>query len=460
MCRALAAAMIPAITLCGCSEKDEPSIGNEGDGEGKFVFATTIEGATASAYDLITGPSLDEGNLTTVNNGLLNQGATQWVFHKNYLYALSYNQKNEGTTRSYILGSDGQMSQRDIEYRISRFSSYGAYDDDIITMSTGDGPAAFADQQGYRPQTLLITYLNVVNETCRANDTSTGAYSMENFLGNGEYVTLAGAEQSGSKLYCGAVPMGLSQYGVAYENRKWVRPGFEHLVHEQAGGSNASSYKAGELVGTQYPDECWVAIYDNADMTHPTLARTDKISTPCGRFRSQYYQTVWAADNGDVYVFSASYAKTMTDPLQKTTLPAGVCRIPAGSTSFDDYYCNIEAQTPGGNRTFMRCWPAGGNCFLMVMYDRSLTEKNPAATELAVFDAVSEKLTYVTGLPANVSSIGKNVFVQNETVYVSVNVKNEIPTIYAINTSTAKAVMGVSVNATEINGFGYLTPVK
>ncbi len=384
MARVLVATAIPAIALCACSDNDDqPVKPGESDDEinGKFVFAASIQNSSTS-YDLVTGTSLDEGFISTKDNGLLNPGATQWVFYKNYLYALTYNQGNAGTTRSYYLGTDGEMKARDIEYRISRFSSYGAYNDDIITMSTGDGPATLADSQGFLPKTLLVTYLNVVNETSRSNDTSTGAYSMENFLGNGEYVTLAGAEQSGSKLYCGAVPMGLSQYGVAYENRKWVRPGFEHLVHDEAGGSGAGSYKAGELVGTQYPDECWVAVYDNESMTNPKLAKTDKISTPCGRYRSQYYQTVWAAESGDIYVFSASYAKTMTDPGQKTTLPAGVCRIPAGATSFDDYYCNIEAQTPGGNRSFMRCWPAGGECFLMVMYDRSLTEKNPAATEL------------------------------------------------------------------------------
>lgn len=334
------------------------------------------------------------------------------------------------------------------------------YDDYIITMSTGDGPTTLADSHGYLPKTLLITYLNVENETSRSNDTSTGLYSMENFLGNGEYVTLAGAEQSGSKLYCGAVPMGLSQYGVATGNRKWVRPGFEHLVHEEAGGSGGGSYKAGELVGTQYPNECWVAIYDNEDMLNPTLAKTDKISTPCGRYRSQYYQTVWKADNGDIYVFSASYAKTMTDPKQQTTLPAGVCRIPAGSTQFDDYYCNIEAQSTNGNRSFMRCWPAGGNCFLMVMYDRALTEKNPAATELAIFNADSKKLTYVTGLPANVSSVGKTVYVGNGKVYIPVNVENEKPAIYGINTTTAQASRGVSIEANDITGFGYMTPKK
>lgn len=459
--RVFMTALIPFALLSSCSDNDEPGNGKEpDDSNGKFVFATTVQGSNATSYVLLTGETLDGGTLSTVNNGLLNDGATQWVFYRNYLYALTYNQGNAGTTRSYILGNNGKMEARSTEYRISRFSSYGAYDDDIITMSTGEGPASFADAHGYKPMTLLVTYLDVLNETSRTNDTSTGLYSMENFLGNGEYVTLAGAEQSGSRLYCGAVPMGLSQYGAAYENGKWIRPGFEHLVHTESGGSGSGAYKAGELVGTQYPDECWVAIYDNENMLNPVLAKTDKISTPCGRFRSQYYQTVWAADNGDIYVFSSSYTKTMTDPAQKTTLPAGVCRIPAGGTEFDDYYCNIEAQTPGGNRSFMRCWPAGGNCFLMVMYDKSLTEKNPAATELAIFDAAAKKLTYVTGMPSNIKSIGKTVYSQDGKVYIPVNVENEQPAIYAINTTTAQAAKGVTIEATDITGFGFLTPVK
>lgn len=459
---AIAAAMVPAAALTSCSDNDEPAQDDNGGSTagGKYVFATSVQGTSQTSYVLLTGESLDEGELSTVNNGLTNDGATQWLFYKDYLYALTYNQGNAGTTRSYVLNASGNMEARPTRYNISRFSSYGMYDDYIITMSTGEGPASLADAKGYKPMTLLVTYLDVYNEETSTNNTSTGLYSMENFLGNGEYVTLAGAEQSGSKLYCGAVPMGLSQYGVAADGGKWVREGYEHLVHTEAGGSGAGSYKAGELVGTQYPDECWVAIYDNADMLNPKLARTDRISTPCGRFRSQYYQTVWAADNGDIYVFSASYAKTMTDPGQKTKLPAGVCRIPAGKTEFDDYYCDIEAQTPGGNRSFMRCWPAGGDCFLMVMYDRSLTEKNPAATELAIFDASDRKLTYVTGLPAGVTSIGKTVYNRDGKVYIPVNVENEYPAIYAIDTKTAKAVKGVTIQATDITGFGYMTPVK
>jgi hypothetical protein len=86
-----------------------------------------------------------------------------------------------------------------------------------------------------------------------------------------------------------------------------------------------------------------VAIFSDETLSSKKLIRTDKISYACGRNKSQYYQMIWSAENGDIYVFSPSYAKTMTDVRQQTTLPAGVVRIKNGSTEFDpNYYVNIE----------------------------------------------------------------------------------------------------------------------
>lgn len=104
-------------------------------------------------------------------------------------------------------------------------------------------------------------------------------------------------------------------------------------------------------------------------MTSKKLIKTDKISYAAGRMKSQYYQMIWAADNGDVYVFSPSFAKTMTDARQKTTLPAGVVRIPSGSTEFDDYYCNLEALTNGNS--FLRSWHIADDYFMLLMYDQT-----------------------------------------------------------------------------------------
>lgn len=460
--RLMAAAMIPMVGLSACTNDDKDDDAPEGNGSPKFVFNVQLQGSGGTTANvLLTADNLDSGVVSAIDNGLTNDGATQWVFYKNRLFSLTYNQGNAGTTHNYILGTDGELKDLGDEYKISRFSSYGFYNDDIITMATGDGPDAFADANGYCPQTLAITYLNVSSQSTRTNDTSTGAYNMENLLGNGEYVTLSGAEQSGSKIYCGAVPMGLSQYGVAYENHKWVRPGYDDLITKASTGQGSNRTKPGMISGTQYPDSCWVAIYSSEAMTNPVIAKTDKISYAAGRFRSQYYQTVWAVDNGDIYVFSSSYAKNSTDPRQQTTLDAGVCRIKAGTTEFDDYYCNIEEQTPGQNRSFMRCFPAGGNCFLMLMYDRPVTDSNAAATELAIFNADTKKLTYVTGLPSGVSGFGKNVYTANGKVYIPVNVENEYPAIYAIDNATAKATKGVTFEgALDVTGFGYMTPVE
>ena len=62
----------------------------------------------------------------------------------------------------------------------------------------------------------------------------------------------------------------------------------------------------------------------------------------------------------------------MTDARQKTTLPAGVVRIPSGNTEFDDYYCNLEALTNGNS--FLRSWHIADDYFMLLMYDRPLTE--------------------------------------------------------------------------------------
>jgi hypothetical protein len=66
--------------------------------------------------------------------------------------------------------------------------------------------------------------------------------------------------------------MGLSQYGVKAEGGKYVK--YPELVKTEDGGSASSAYKKGELQWTQYPNEAWIAIYDNEKMENPKLIKT------------------------------------------------------------------------------------------------------------------------------------------------------------------------------------------
>ena len=426
-----------------------------------YVLATqgTFTGNTTNA--LVTASDLNSG-VVGMTNGLVNDGASYWVFYGDkYLYGLTYNQGNAGTTRSYVMNDDYTLAARPAEYAVRRFTTFGIYDRYIMTFSTGDGPAEWADANGFIPKSFLVSYLDVEAETYATNDTLEEHYLSENYLGNGEFVTLAGVEEVDGKIFSAAVPMGLSQYGVKAEGGKWVKPGNEDLVKTEAGGSGSGAYKEGELQWTQYPDECWVAIFEDETLAERKLIRTDKISYACGRNKSQYYQMIWTAESGDVYVFSPSYAKSMADERQQTTLPAGVVRIKAGTEEFDpNYYVNIEALTNG--ISFLRTWYIGGSKFLMLMYDMPLAPATTmTASRLAIFDVESASLTYVEGLPSaeRISGFGTTPYSEDGKCYIAVTLTDDYPAIYAIDAATAVATKGLTVEATQVRGIGRMAPM-
>lgn len=467
-----AMALIAAgVMTTSCSDDDNAGGGGGGNGgplAGRYVIGTTVSGSGTTTNLLTTAESLD-GEITPA--GLYNDGATYWVFHSNkYLYALNYHQGDAGTTYSYVRdAATGQIKQRDKEYFVTRFTTFGLYDDLIMTTSSGEGDPSWADPQtGYVPYVIKVGYLDTDAETFTSNTSGgTGSdaivtdrsYICENFLGNGEYVTLSGLEQVGGKIYSAAIPMGLSQYGCqqftddARTQYRWVRPGFEGLIKTESGGSGSSSYKKDQLQWTQWPDSCWVAIFTDKTLKEKKLLKTGRISYACGRNRSQYYQMVWATDDGRyVYVISPSYAKTMESELQQTTLPAGVVRIDTRTEQFDDYYCNLEELSPNG---IMRSWYIGGDKFLFLMYDAPITSSAKTANRLAVFSAGDKKLTEVSGLPADVSGFGTTPYMEGGAAYISVNTKTGSPAVWRIDAATGAAVKSLTVSgATTLTAVG------
>lgn len=459
--RNLSAVLLSATVAIACSEDhtDLPGLPDDGAGE-SFVMATSVQDGDKTANLLLTSDGLAGGNVSPINNGLVNDGATEWVFYQDrYLYALTYNQGNAGTTRSYVLGKDLQAQARSTEYKVSRFTSFGQYGKYIIAASTGDGPAAYADTNGNLPKMFLLTYLDVEAETAITSDSQDrDAFMSENLLGNGEYVMLSGFEEADGKLFSAAVGMGLSPYGSAIGNGQYILPGNEDLVKTESGGTGSGAYVKGELQNTQYPDECWIAIFDNERLSGRKLIRTDKISYACGRYRSQYYQSVWAADNGDIYVFSPSYAKTLSDTRQQTKLDAGVVRIKAGTTDFDpNYYYSLEAQS--GGKSFLRCWHAGGSYFLLRMFDRPFSQTGYVANQLAIFNGDNGKLTYVSGLPdaTAVTDFGKMPYVAGGKIYMPVMTSDNYPAIYCIDPATATAVKGTVLEVNTVTAVGRLS---
>lgn len=468
-----------AFTSCSEEEvlSDETGTGTEVSSAYVVAGTVTSQGNT-SAY-LLTAPTLDEGSVTAVGNGLETDysRAATWLFYGNkYLYRLSYNMGSDGTTVAFYLDGNGTLRQRSGEYSIQNFTAYGIYGSKIITTATAAG--SMTDDQGNKAYGINFTKLDVNDET-----TETMTINAENFLGNGEYVMLAGLLEANGKIYAGVVPMGCSPYGVAAGG---VKPGNEDLVKSEDGGTGGGMYVAGTLDGTQYPDSCYVAIFDDDTFTNPTIVRTDKMSWAAGRMRSAYYQTVWAADNGDIYVFSPSYAKLQGDPRQQTKHPSSVMRIKKGATEFDPTYepFNIEtaatgaaqgnaqairkARPGGGGGTTVtdnsmavyRCWHITGDYFLLQIYAQGINAMGTGATKMAVFKGEDRTFHYVTGLPDEsvISSFPvKNVYCENGVCYISVvTTDGDSPKVYRIDPTTATATPGLAVDVNEPGAIGKL----
>ena len=382
---------------------------------------------------------------------------------RNYFFGIKYNDGSQGTGGCYYLDANN-VPQKKYTYTFNRFTTYGTWGDNVITVSTGDTKQT--DSQGNAAQGFLFNYLNAKDGTTSTNQQDILA---ENFLGNGEKVTMAGFVEANGKLYTSIIPMGMSHYGVNTWPDKVLS---QDYVATGTGGSGSGKYTAGQIPSTQYPDNAYIAIYSGSNFDEePVIATTDKIGFACGRMRSQYYQTIWSDDDGNLYVFSGGYGRTATQPAADAnlkakvqgTLPSGVVRIPAGSTTFDEYYCNLETMSGASGHPLFRCWHVGGDYFLLNNYGCSIEEvatlgTNAPKNELVIFKASEKKLIPITGLPDMnlISSFGNSPYLENQYFYIPVLTTEEgaTPTFYKINPQTGEAVKGLEVEADEITTVG------
>ena len=458
------------ITACNknINPETEPDTGNGNEtvqeSISRFVIVAEAGSQDQSATYLIASETLDEGSVTPEGNGWETQSASNWIYYgERYLFGFQYNDGNQGTGFSFKLGSDGKVIE-DRQYTFNRTTTYGTWGDNVITASTNAGNNE-QDAEGNYAYYLQFNYLSVND-----GSSTTGSHIAENFLGNGERVSFAGFVEANGKLYTSVVPMGMSHYGVNTYPDAIVDPGY---VANGSGGSGSGQYTAGMIPTTQYPDSAFVAIYsgDSFDET-PVIARTGKIGFASGRMRSQYYQTIWAADNGDLYVFSPGYGRTTTTPVTNNDgsqfdrvqgkLPSGVVRIKAGETDFDpSYYVNIE-ELGNGNPMF-RCWHISGDYFLLQMYSEgaeNMSGTSAPRNELAVFKGEEGTLTVVTGLPdaSVLSSIG-TPYSESGIAYIPITTTDgSVPTIYRIDAATAVAEPGLTVSgANSVSALGKLS---
>lgn len=429
---------------------------DEEESKSAYVFAAGVDD---SDY-LLTSTTLGDSTISAVGSGTEATAATTWVFYGDqYLFNLVYNQGNSGGTASYYLDADGYVTKRSNEYSITRFVTYGVVGENVVTTSAVDTDTT--DDNGNAKKGLGFNFMNATDQTL-----ATATYDCENYLGNGEYVTLAGYVTIDNKYYTSVVPMGMSAWGVQNYEGSYN----QDKVAQESGGSSSSSYDAGTIPATQYPDSCYIAVYTSSDFSDtPTIIRTGEMGFACGRMRSQYYQTIQADDEGNLYVFSPGYGRMHTATYYTAgELGAKVMRINNGETAFDASYGAVDLEELSNGCSFLRVWHITDDYFLLQMYTAIddnlenpgyLNARGTGATALAVYRGSTQSFTYVTGLPdANtISSFSATPYTEDGMIHIAVMTTDSYPTIYTINPTTAAATAGLVVEADDVSAIGKMT---
>ena len=97
-------AAVAATAFISCTNDDENPAVPPAEGVRPYVIAATVTMSNNSTPVLLTTESLEHGTVSPVNQGLVTDAASYWVFHgTDYLYGLSYNQGNAGLTRSFVM---------------------------------------------------------------------------------------------------------------------------------------------------------------------------------------------------------------------------------------------------------------------------------------------------------------------------------------------------------------------
>ncbi len=438
----LAAAFLMGLLPISCSDdNDDPAPEPEPTSSGQWVIAAS---STEASY-LLQSDAVDEGELSIVGNGVETESATHWLFPKNkYAYGLQYNQGSAGVCNSYVL-KDGELIERSAAFEMPRFTAFGTYEEYVILGASAatDQYATDDTDKAYPKYGITFTRVDAALQVKKEYN-----FVTEDLAGDGEYFTLSGFVGINNKIYSALIPAGVSAYGIS---QGVVAPANEDLITEGRDGSKSIS-------GTLNPDITRIAIYDGIDNfgAKPVIVEDDRISYATGRFRSQYYPTICLAEDNYLYVFSNSYAKSMDDDRQKTTLPAGVIRLNTSTNQFDpNYYYNIESAT--GGYSFFCVWYITGseNKFLMRMYDEA-GNFSSSILSMGIFDGNTGDFTKVTGLPGlsefvvgdTSGDIGRFVYSEEGKVYITVTTADgKQPAVYMIDAETAQATKGITVVA-------------
>lgn len=390
---------LSTIIAMGCSKSDPaPDNGGGEKPEGQYLVAVQAKGTgdNPSTY-FIPVESLDnpEKSISPVGTGLEITNTFSNYISNAYdgFVTLKYGRGDAHVGTRVTINSNGKAAQIGQQFEIQ---------DGFVTAGIV-GDAVYSAMSGFRAADKTKATFNIIP---MSPSTPKFAYmQVDQFVGyEGKNAALVGIADAGN----GSFYTGLD-------------------------------YSADEI------DELVVAKIKANNLKAEAVYKDTRLSKSVGQYKSARYSQIGETSKGDVYVFSGNYAGTKT---------AGAVLLKNGATGFDkDYFWDIEKASQGYR--FRKVWYVQDDIFLLEFYNEK-SEAGKAvsgvASQFALLDMSSQKLTWVNGLPdkSAIPDLGTGEpYVFGGKIYLGITTTNEDPRFYVINPVSGVAKKGLLVEKAE-----------
>lgn len=398
----LAWMMLAAAVPFGCSDENDP-IDQGPHAEARYVIASTPIASDGVADYLLTAEDLSQGSISTVGNGIEQDGTYRYyVTHNNRFFSMLYGQGNAGAVTTYELSQTGQLIKVS-DFQAETVQAFAPVNEDILMMKIPRSGAANASW--YR---LNTESLQIVDE---------GQVNIEELAANGERAHFTWLKQVGDKVYA------------PYMSIKGC---------------------CNDTFGTNYPDSAWVAVF-----SYPSMELEEVIKDNRASYIGRYFTDGLILDEkGDVYAFSPAVATNNNAPSSSTA--SAYLKIKSGETGFDPhYYLDIEEATSGyhvTDHTYL-----GQGKALVILLD----EKGPYATgnRFGLVDLYNSSFKWITGTPdpASIVKVTNNNYseMNGKTAFIGITT-NEGSYVYEFDAQAATATRGLEVEGGTITAISRL----
>ncbi|EDM36219.1 hypothetical protein PBAL39_20089 [Pedobacter sp. BAL39] len=196
---------------------------------------------------------------------------------------------------------------------------------------------------------------------------------------------------------------------------------------------------------TTKTNEVTVAVYSYPDFQFQKVIRDTRVG-PAGTFfmRSGIFMT----ESGDIYTVSHNgYG------FSQSTKDAGILKIAAGSSEFDQSYYFNTAQATNGGRIVRAAYIGNNKLFAQISTGAQASQWTSDNLKFAIVDLVTKQITAVRNSPTY--SGAEDVLYDDGKVYATA-VVNSVNNIYQIDVATATATKGAIVDATYVKSIARL----